>query len=1165
MKHYITILFCVILPILAMSRPYRGDTIQLKQPDNTYVPVVIFGNEFHHEVESIDGYTLIRNNDDWICYADISSDGEQYISTNSIYEGKNAPDIIKETLQKNLRISDEAVERIIEKNKRKIGYNHVVNQEKKRVSLPDTVIGLTILIDFPDVKSDITVEQVEAFCNGDNYKEYRNFSSIKEYFQWVSGGKLTYINHVYGYVTADENKDYYDNTEEYAGPKLFSIIDKALNQMKNEGYDFSKLTLESGKYFLAVNLFYAGTPDAGWANGLWPHSGWFGGRFSWNGLEVGSYQITDLGSELTIGTFIHENGHLVCNWPDFYAYDDHQDNNEIYCFGCGNDKNPGMPSPWQRDDLGWLDAVDITNVEPGTEISLKAYSHDAAIYYGDNTGGKDERYYIEVRRSNSDHREPDEGILIWHNNLNGDNTYEGNPEFQELRPATQAAPCFRKGNKTEFNDLTSPSGVWYSGSNSGIDILNISEVSDTMTFLCGSPTPKIITDDMPYAYYGAEYNADITVIGGDKNYSFTLLEGEVPEGLTLHENGTISGIPEKAGAFSLTVLVKDGKGVYNVGNINLKVGYNGIRYKYYERRSMTEMPDFATREPIEEGVKENFTAIGLRDDNYAYLYEGYIYIAESDDYTFSIHSDDGSILYINGEEVANNDGQHPMSNEGLGTVHLENGYHSIRLEYFENTYGEGLIVGYESSTMELQSIPNSILYVDKPKPHFGEAILPNTYTSVEYEHTIEAYGGIAPYTIELTDGILPNGITLNNGTIAGTTNDFGTFAFTLSLTDAEGTTVNQNFSLQVKQNGVYYSYYEINSLSSMPSFSRYTPRKEGIFDNFVFNSIQRNDYWAFEYKSYIEIEEEGTYSFYTTSDDGSILYIEDDIVVDNGELHGMEEKSGDVFLEAGRHEIVVQFFESTGNEGLIVEYELPGKIEKQPILNEILFLSPEQSENNTYTIEANTTTGGSISPKGTAYTSEGTNVTYIFIPEAEYSLNTIIVDGEPLGSMYSYTFNSISENHTIEAVYGKPNAVQHMELNKGWNFIAFNVIPTEMEFTKLFPNMTELKSDNNFYNTEFPAMFNNLKQVEAGKGYFIKNTIDEIVEIEGIAVEPKEYDLTKGWNYIGSQWTESRPIEEVLGDNISAIKNFDEFWKPDGSGNLETIDPGLGYFVYFKE
>ena len=57
---------------------------------------------------------------------------------------------------------------------------------------------------------------------------------------------------------------------------------------------------------------------------------------------------------------------------------------------------------------------------------------------------------------------------------------------------------------------------------------------------------------------------------------------------------------------------------------------------------------------------------------------------------------------------------------------------------------------------------------------------------------------------------------------------------------------------------------------------------------------------------------------YVDSDDGSRLYIGDDLLVDNDGLHGMNEESGYMLLEAGLHSTRVEFFERGGGAGCIV-------------------------------------------------------------------------------------------------------------------------------------------------------------------------------------------------------------------------------------------------------
>ena len=97
----------------------------------------------------------------------------------------------------------------------------------------------------------------------------------------------------------------------------------------------------------------------------------------------------------------------------------------------------------------------------------------------------------------------------------------------------------------------------------------------------------------------------------------------------------------------------------------------------------------------------------------------------------------------------------------------------------------------------------------------------------------------------------------------------------------------------------------------------------------------QDNYFAFRFTGYIKVPSNGTYTFYTYSDDGSKLYVNGSLVVDNDGLHGMLEKSGIVSLTAGKHLIVVTYFEKDGGQGLIVSYSGPGISKKQIPVNKL--------------------------------------------------------------------------------------------------------------------------------------------------------------------------------------------------------------------------------------
>jgi hypothetical protein len=103
-----------------------------------------------------------------------------------------------------------------------------------------------------------------------------------------------------------------------------------------------------------------------------------------------------------------------------------------------------------------------------------------------------------------------------------------------------------------------------------------------------------------------------------------------------------------------------------------------------------------------------------------------------------------------------------------------------------------------------------------------------------------------------------------------------------------------------------------------------------------FASTDFEDRFFIRWTGVLRVPSDGKYTLYTESDDGSRVFIESKLIVDNGGLHGMEEKSGDVELKAGDHEIRVDYFENTGAAGCKLSWEAKG-IEKKLIPASVLF------------------------------------------------------------------------------------------------------------------------------------------------------------------------------------------------------------------------------------
>lgn len=71
----------------------------------------------------------------------------------------------------------------------------------------------------------------------------------------------------------------------------------------------------------------------------------------------------------------------------------------------------------------------------------------------------------------------------------------------------------------------------------------------------------------------------------------------------------------------------------------------------------------------------------------------------------------------------------------------------------------------------------------------------------------------------------------------------------------------------------------------------------------------------------------------------------------------------------------------------------------------------------TLTITASSSGSGTITPPGTSTVNTGASLTYAMTPETGYKVSNVFVDGLSVGSRTSYTFSSVTANHTIYAVF----------------------------------------------------------------------------------------------------------------------------------------------------
>lgn len=136
-----------------------------------------------------------------------------------------------------------------------------------------------------------------------------------------------------------------------------------------------------------------------------------------------------------------------------------------------------------------------------------------------------------------------------------------------------------------------------------------------------------------------------------------------------------------------------------------------INYEIYYLNSLTSIPNLDNRKPDKKGVCFEFTSDEIKDKikgNTVVRFTSKIQIEAKGTYTFFARSDDGSKIWIDGQEVVDNDGDHGVK-EKEGTIALEAGVYPITVSWF-NGGGDGwLDVYYQNTTIPKQILPTTVL------------------------------------------------------------------------------------------------------------------------------------------------------------------------------------------------------------------------------------------------------------------------------------------------------------------------------------------------------------------------------------------------------------------------------------------------------------------------
>lgn len=561
----------------AWAAPFKDLRITFTQPDGSTVGIIGSGDEFSAVFETLHGYAVVFDPDQKAyCFAGLGPSGDLVSTGDQIHRANPA----RLGLKKHLRPAPAArqadaqaryerweagmgIDRQWKARKAALRQAEAAAGEYPAKSPPSyattgTKVGLTLLIDFDDDPATIPLAEIIDFCNGDNYTGYANNGSVKQYFLDNSNGQLTYSNVVTIYIRIPNTlhpKSYYNDTTKDCGAQANLLIRDAISVMRSlPNYAteilpaFANLSTDSKKVVTACNVFYAGGNGGVWSKGLWPHS-WslvnVGAQdLSTGGKKVYNYQITNIGSSLAIGTFCHENGHMLCGYPDVYDYDyDSIGGAGYFCLmNSGNHlsggKNPAQISAYLKRSSGWATTVALNSNSALVATVGVTSTNFNRFYRYEKPGVPTEYFLVECRnQSGRDASIPASGVAIWHVDELGDHNnqslvtnsshlnyeltlvqadnlwhFENNVNQGDTRDLYYLGNS-ASGYANRFSDVTAPGANWWNGTSSGISFQSFSSAGTTMTFVVGSG-PVILTqpqDQVVAAGQSATFN--VTAVG----------------------------------------------------------------------------------------------------------------------------------------------------------------------------------------------------------------------------------------------------------------------------------------------------------------------------------------------------------------------------------------------------------------------------------------------------------------------------------------------------------------------------------------------------------------------------------------------------------------------------------------------------------------------------
>jgi len=547
MKNFTRIFLFFFLSILVNQSAFAVKAypypVEIKQPDGSKITIIQKGDEHVKWAQTVDGYTIMRNNKKVYEYAILD------LKTDMVPSGIKARNQSERSSADNQFLSQ--ISKGIFYSKGQVGIMKGMSkmiQKDSQKSFPTTGNRklICILIGFTDLAFTKTQSDFNNLFNQVGYSVDGATGSVYDDYKENSYGQLNLTVTVAGPYTAAHNMAYYganDPVTDY-DVKPEELVTEALT-LADPVVNYADFDNDVNGVVDGVYVIYAGYGEEVTgvsADAIWAHA-YNIPSLTLDSKIIHSYSCSaelsgSNGSGITrIGVICHEFGHVM-GASDFYDTD--YTGTGLEFIGTGdwdlmasgswnNDgATPAHHNPYTKIfDYGWTTA---TTIASATSITINNAEQNSNSFYRINTSTTNEFFLVENRQQlGFDASIPGHGMLIYHvdgnyinshindNDINAD-SHQGmylvcassatNPG---LTPSTygiiNSSGCPFPGTsiKTLFNDSSIPnSKSWAGVSTLSISGINENVLSKTITFNISLLT-DVKTSEVDASYLSQNY------------------------------------------------------------------------------------------------------------------------------------------------------------------------------------------------------------------------------------------------------------------------------------------------------------------------------------------------------------------------------------------------------------------------------------------------------------------------------------------------------------------------------------------------------------------------------------------------------------------------------------------------------------------------------------